>query len=266
MNPKKSIIVIALTVASLSISAHSNVCKYSINYNIEINQQQIKFDDKNNRSLIFTSDQLLIDGKPAELTEEQLKTSRAFQAETRKILPKVAEIAIEGAEIGVKAVTIVVTALFGADDEVHADLIQPIEAIAAKIKANVSQHSLNTRALEKSFDEEFEQQIESLMSKAISKYSGKIVGQILGSIFSGDSEELEDFEFSMENLEHDIEMYVETHAQALEIKAESLCEDFAIIAKLDKQLEVIEDYPENGVIQIGSRDGLQISGLNLNFD
>jgi len=266
MHHRKSILAAAILVTSLSAAAESDVCDFSIAYGIEVDQQQIKFTDKDKTTIVFSNDALTIDGKPVKLTNDQLKTSQAFQAETRQLLPKVAEIAVEGAELGVKAATLVVTSLFGGEPSVHKDLIQPIEAISEKIKANINEHMLNTDALEKSFDDEFEEEIENLIGKAMGKYSGKMVGQILDSIFSGDSEEMEDFEFRMENLERDIENYVENEAKDLELKADVLCDDFQRIAKLDKQLEGIQNFPKDGIIQQDSKNGFQVSDLNVNFD
>jgi len=261
---KKIIFAGTILLASSNLAAHSNVCDYSVDYNIQITDEQIVFNKKGEREIIFFGDKLSINGKYVSLNNEQRAANRAFQQETRQILPKVAEIAVEGAEIGVKAATLVATSFFGNDEDVHTDLIKPIESLSQKIKENINTHSLNTDQLEQSFDGEFEKEIEGLVEKAISKYSGRIISQIIGSVFSSDNEELKDFEFRMENLESDIEAYIETQASALEIKAESLCEDFARLADYDAKLEQVVGYPSKGIIYKGSQQGLQISGLNLN--
>jgi len=261
---KKIIFTVAILLASSNLAAHSNVCDYSLDYNIKITDEQIVFNKKGEREIIFFGDKLSIDGKYVSLNNDQREANRAFQQETRQILPKIAEIAVEGAEIGVKAATLVMTSFFGEDEEVHTDLIKPIESLSEKIKANINKNSLNTDQLEQSFDNEFEKEIEGLVEKAISKYSGRILSQVLGSVFSGDNEELKDFEFRMENLESDIEAYVETQAKVLESKAESLCEDFARLAEYDAKLEQVTGYPSKGIIYKGSHQGLQISGLNFN--
>jgi len=259
-------IAILLTSVISGVSAHSNQCDYSVDYNIDINDQQISFDKKNGDKVVFEGDRLTINDLPVALSSDQLQTSRSFQRETRAIVPKIAYIAVEGAEIGVKAATIAMTTLFGESEEVHEDLIAPIEAISEKIKANISETSLNTNELEKAFDDGFDAEIEKLVETAISKYSGKMVGQIIGSIFSGDNEEMEDFEFRMENMEHDIERYVEKQAEGLEAKADELCVDLKAIAQLDQELEAVTGYPKDGIIQQDSNHGFKISGLNINRD
>ncbi len=248
------------------VSAHSNECDFSVNYNINIDDQQIRFDKKNGSKIVFDGDELMIDGKLVSLTNKQQQTSQDFQRRTRAVVPKIAQIAVEGAELGVKAATIALTGLFGNGEDVHRDLIEPIEAISSKIKANISETSLNTEALEESFEEDFEDEIEKLVETAISKYSGKMITQIIGSIFSGDEEDIKDFEFRMENMEHDIERYVETHAEALEEKADELCVDLKAIAELDEQLEEVDGYPKDGIIQEDSDHGFKVSGLSIHSD
>ncbi len=246
--------------------AHSNECDFSVNYNINIDEQQIRFDKKAGDKIVFDGDELMINGKSVSLTDMQLQNSQEFQRRTRAMVPKIAQIAIEGAEIGVNAATIALTGLFGDGKDVQRDLIEPIEAISAKIKANISETSLNTEALEESFEKDFEDEIEKLVETAIGKYSGRMVSQIIGSIFSGDEEDTKDFEFRMENMEHDIERYVKNHAEALEEKADELCVDLKAIAKLDEQLEEVDGYPKDGIIQEDSDHGFKVSGLSIHND
>ena len=263
---KKTMIALLLAGVVSGVSAHSDVCDYSVDYNINIDGKQLSFDKKSGDSIVFEGDELTINGKSISLTAEQLQVSRDLQTQTRAVVPKIAYIAVEGAELGVKAATIALTGLFGDGDDVHRDLIEPIEAISTKIKANISETSLNTQELEKSFDQDFEDEIEKLVETAISKYSGRMVSQIISSIFSGDEEDVKDFEFRMENMEHDIERYVEANAKAIEEKADELCVDLKAIAELDEQLEAVDGYPKDGIIQEGSDHGFRISGLSFNRD
>lgn len=262
---KKNIVIGLLILLPAAAFGHSNTCDYSMDYNIEIDNKTIRFSDKNNEFLVFSKSGLTINGEAANLTSEQQLAAKRLQDKTRQVVPQIAEIAIEGAELGVKAASLVVAGLFGDDEDIHKDLIKPIESISEKIKANVKAHSLNTLALEASFDESFEKEVEALVSKAISKYSGKFVGQILGSLFSGDEEEMKDFEFRMENLEQDIETYVEGHADQIEKKADSLCESITELARLDKELESVANYPKDGIIKDGDSGHFKVSGMNLTY-
>ena len=217
------------------------------------------------RVLTFLKEKLLIDGRSIELTSEQQVANKNLQARTRLLVPKVADIAIEGAELGIKAATLVISALGGATPAEQKEMLEPLNKISQKIRDNVNSKTLNNKTLSDSFDKEIEEEIEQFVAKAIRKFSGRMIGQLMGAIFSGDeeSEEMKDFEFRMENLEHDIETYVEANARELEIKAEALCGDLEQMAEIDLVLESIDGYPENGVIHKGKGHKFHINRFSL---
>lgn len=263
---KKTLLAAALAVSCASAQAHNNQCEYSLDYNVAVENGVVTYTSKSNKTVEFNQGVLKVDGKNVSLNNSQTKDAIAFQAKTQETIPKIADIAIEGAELGLKAASLVVTSLFGEDQDIHKDLIQPIEKISTRLKENIKRDSINTLAIEKSFDAEFDQEVEALVSKAMSKYSGRLIGQVLSSIFSGDQEDVKDFEFRMENLEHDIETYVSANAEKLEMKAEKLCDDFKILAELDERLESVSSYPKNGLIEVGASNGLKASSFTLNAD
>jgi len=263
---KKILIAAAILGVSglANADTQSNVCHFSTDYNIDINEQRVLFNKSDGDSVEFKKGKLLLNGEVVELTAAQAEASMNLQRGARAMVPKIAEIAVEGAELGIKATTMVLTSLFGDDQEMQNDLIKPIEKLSDKIKQNISASKLNTEALEKSFDEAFDNELEKVIETAATKYAGKIVSNVLGSIFSGDSEEMEDLEFRMENLEHDIEEYVEANAKELETKADSLCLDMAELDKFDAQLESVNGYPNDGLFQENDKDGFNVSNFSLN--
>ncbi|MEP1743317.1 MAG: DUF2884 family protein [Kangiellaceae bacterium] len=264
---KKILIGSLATILCLPLAAHNNeVCEYGLDYNININSNSVKFSNDKTSTIEFSDSTITVDGKTLKLNSEQRGYSHQFEKGTRQVVPKIADIAIEGAEIGLKAATLAVTALFGEDQEVHKDLILPIEKISEKIKANVNDKMINAHTIETSFDQELEQEIEGLVAKALSKYSGKILGQVLSSVFSGDGEEMKDFEFRMENLEHDIETYVDSQAVALEEKAETICEDIKILSELDQKLMAVDGYPSKGLISLGNDHSKKLSSIKFDFN
>ncbi|MCF6192871.1 MAG: YggN family protein [Kangiellaceae bacterium] len=265
MISKTVTILAGLTLFSASVVAEGSECHFSVSHDIEISEQKLIF-QKDNQKLTFTPDQLFINGKVTTLTSAQSQASKQLYRETRRLVPKISEIALEGAELGIKAATLVITSLFGVDEDVHNDLIKPIEALSQKIKDKISVNSINTKALNNIFDEEVDQELERLLSRAMSKYAGQMASQLISKIFSGDSEEIEDLEFKMENLEHDIEAYVESQSGSLEDKANALCKDLDRLAEVDAKLESVKGYPVGGLIQVDSKGGFHVSSIDLDFD
>ena len=265
MISKTATVCAGLTLLTASAFANGAECHFSVSHDIEIVGQNLVF-RKNNQKLTFTPDQLFINGESASLTTAQLAASKELYRDTLTLVPKVSEIAIEGAELGIKAATMVVTSLFGAEQDVHKDLIEPIEALSQKIQDKISANAINTKALHHTLDEEIDQELERLLSRAMSKYAGRMASQLISKIFSGDSEEIEDLEFKMENLEHDIETYVESQAGSLEDKVNALCSDLDRLAEVDAQLESVKGYPVDGLIQVDSKGGFHVSSIDLDFN
>jgi len=260
-----SVLVSGEILAHGSSSYSNEQCSYSVDYNINIDDQKIVLTHPKKKSITFLNGELLIDGESVDLTSEQLVASKNLQIKTRALVPKVADIAIEGAELGIKAATLVITALGGATQAEQKAMLEPLNKISQKIRDNVNHKTLNNKTLSDSFDKEIEAEIEQFVAMAIRKFSGRMIGQLMGSIFSGDeeSEEMKDFEFRMENLEHDIETYVEANARELEIKAKALCGDLEQMAEVDLVLESIDGYPENGVIHKGKGRSFHINRFSL---
>ncbi|TQV88622.1 DUF2884 family protein [Aliikangiella coralliicola] len=261
---KKILLTAMILGASGIANADSNVCEFSTDFNINIDEDRVVFDKNSGDAIEFKGDKLFINGEAAKLTAKQKRASEKLQAGARAMVPKIAEIAVEGAELGIKATTIALTALVGDDQGVHSDLIQPIEAISNKIKQNISATSLNTQALEASFENAFDEEFEKLIEVAATKYAGKIAGSVLTAVFSGDQEELKDFEFRMENMERQMEEYVEANATEIEVKAEALCANVEALDKFDTVLEAVDGYPEGGLLHKGDKDGFKFSGITFN--
>ncbi len=262
-------LVVVSSISANSI-AHSQVsneqCQYNVDYNIKLDEHQITLTHPKKESITFMQGKLLINGKSVSLSRKQLTASNDIQSKTRMMMPKIADVAVEGAELGIKAATMVFTALGGATQEEQKELLEPLNMISKKIRANIDHKTFNNQTLSDSFDKELEDEIQKFVGKVISKFSGQMVNQVLGSIFSGDrekSEEMKDFEFRMENLEQDIETYVEANAKELEIKAEALCGDLEQLAELDLVLESVDGYPKNGIIHKGKGHNFHINRFSL---
>ncbi|WP_444996233.1 DUF2884 family protein [Aliikangiella sp. IMCC44359] len=260
---KKTLITIALIGVANIVSAESEVCRYSTEYNVDIDANRVLFSRTNGERYEFAGDKLLINNKGVELTKAQKEASLSLQKKAREMVPQIAEVAIEGAELGIKTATMVITSLFGDDKAAQTDLIKPIEVAVDKIKTNITKTQLNVEAVEKVIEDGFDEEFEQVLETAITKYSGKIVGNVLSSVFSGDSEELKDLEFRMENLEHDIEQYVEVNAKELEEKANLLCSEMVAMDSYDSVLESVDGYPKGGLFFKGEPKDYKFKGLNI---
>ncbi len=241
-------ILLLLSVFSVLKTVSADDCSFSTDYNIKILPDSILFSKNKLSQLQFRGDNLLINREKVELSDKQREASRLFQKQTRLILPKVADVAVEGAELGINASVVTLKALFCENNEMAGELTQSVEKLGRKIRSSITDTRYDAETLGDSLDNIFDDEFEKLIEQATVKYSGKMMSNILASVFSGDKEELKDLEFRMENLGHDIETYVEANVKTLETKAKALCQDAEILEKFDSVLETVAGYPENGLI------------------
>lgn len=263
----KKLLIAAAIIGSCGITnAESAQCNYSTDFNIKVNQSSVLLKKTNGDSFEFKKDQLFINGKPVELNDKQKEVIVKLNTQIRSMVPKIAVIAIHGAELGVTAATMVLNVLFDDDPSVQQEIIAPIKALTSKIKENISNDTINTEALEKLLDESFDEKFEQAVESAAAKYAGKIIGDIFSSIFSGNDEKLKALDARMKDLEKNIEKYVETNAAEIKAKAEALCQDMLIIDALDNQLEGVKGYPEGGLIKQDSSHGFKFNHISWQDD
>ncbi|MET1256457.1 DUF2884 family protein [Aliikangiella maris] len=260
---KKTLLALMLSVSSTTLVAESEQCNFTTDYNINIESEQIRFTQTDGDTFEFAGEKLLINDKAVKLNDEQLKASLALQQKAREMVPVIAEVAIEGAELGIKAATMVVTALFADDEAAQQELMLPIEALTKKLKTHVSSTQFNIEQLEQTLDNAFDEEFSQAIEAAVAKFSGKMVGSVLTTLFSGDNEEMKDFEFRMENLEYQVEEYVEKNAEQLEKKASKLCEELVKLEVYDAVLETVPGYPKGGLFEPKPGRHFDFEGFNI---
>ncbi|WMS86008.1 DUF2884 family protein [Pleionea litopenaei] len=232
-----------LLISLVSVSAFAGIqtdsCKLDLPYDININKQAVEILDHGNSLVkIDNSNQLYIKGERQILNAKQQQLTTEMAVECRAMVPIIANIASEAAEIGVKAASITINALFVDDIEFQDKMMKKLDGLSEKIKANFNESYVNGQLLnDAKLDQTFEKEIESLVSEAVEKASGKIVAKSLAQIFSGDEEELADFEFRMEMFGEDLERELEAQAADIEKEAVKFCDHLRRIDAVETKLQ-----------------------------
>ena len=248
-------IITYLFAMSLTSFAHTQIdsCEIYVDYDIDINDRTIKISrDSEEVVRIDKKNQLFLKGKKQTLNEEQQALVNEMAADYKKLLPQVSEIAIEGAELGMKAATIALGALFDSDNDQVEALTTKFEQLSDKLKEHVNDKHLSGKVMTMDFFEaEFEQEVEAIVTEAVENINGKQIWSMIGKFFSSDRQEMEDFEFRMEMLEHDIEAQIEQEAEQLEKSADLLCEHLKRMDKTEKKLsKELSEYKHYDIIRV----------------
>ncbi|RDV24002.1 DUF2884 family protein [Alteromonas aestuariivivens] len=240
-----------------TVAAHdgsSNDCNVDLQGDLEYYQGvlSVNMDDGSSMS-INNQHQLTVNGETVNLDKDQQRWVSDYYDSIDTAIPMTLEIAHDGLEIASAAVGEVLGELLGEDDEFTGEFRELFDSLSDEMHSKFYDQNGNIRVDSGTFDEqswfdnawesEFEQRVESLVTQSMGKIMIAVGTQMLWG--GGD---MEAFEARMENFGEDIEHRFESSADALELKANALCE---ILAKAD--------YAENHMQQ--SIPGL--SELNL---
>ena len=261
---KKTGVVILLLSSCMVASADSSVCHFSSQYNIEVDENRVMFRKQGGSRYEFQRGNLVINDQQIKLAPGQQDSVTGIYETTRQLIPKLADIAAEAAELALKTTTVVLTTFFGGDEEIYQELVRPIEVLADKIRENITADHFNAEALDRSFEATFDKEFELMVSRAIDHYTQDLSG-IAVNIFSGEAGNIEDLAVRLENMGEQLESYVEANVHDITTQAELLCQDFAQLDLYDDQLLDLEGYPRQGLIHSGERGESQVSAINLDL-
>ncbi|WP_457934269.1 YggN family protein [Pseudoalteromonas sp. SCSIO 43210] len=240
-----------------AISFSSDECNVEFKNDVRIKPNELEIFTANNKTMLFnTHGDLTVNGEFVALNNSQREALTKYSDSLRTQLPEVANIALEGVKIAGVALEEVGNAfnIDGLDNmsELMDDIKIEVENTFYQQGTFVmGQQSFNQFG--ENFEQQFEQQIETAVESAVMQSMGSIL-VALGSELLGSGGDMDAFEQRMENMGAQIEEKVELHASALEERANSLCGNFADIAKQEEQL----------VMQVPELEGYQLFSFKQN--
>ncbi|MBQ4834458.1 YggN family protein [Pseudoalteromonas sp. MMG010] len=241
--------VLAHTDQNSSISFNNEQCGIEFKNDIRIKPNELEIFTAEHKTMRFSDQgQLSIDGEVIELTPTQLSTLNQYTDNLRGQLPEVANVALEGVKIAEVAIGEVAEAfnLSGLEhistlmDGIHTEVENTFYQKGAFVMGQQSFEQFGNH-----FEQHFESQIEEAVESALMQSMGSIL-IALGSEVMGSGGDMQAFEQRMENMGLQIEAKVEQQAERLKTRAESLCEDFTIIAQQEQlvsmQVPALQGY------------------------
>ena len=222
-----------------TISFSNDQCDVEFKNDVRIKPNELEIFTAKNQAMQFNSNgDLMVNGEFVALNNSQRQALTQYSDSLRIQLPEVANIALDGVKIAGVALEEVGNAfnINGLDDmsSLMDDIRVEVENTFYQEGTFVmGQQSFNQFG--ENFEHQFEKQIETAVESAVMQSMGSIL-VALGSELLGSGGDMDAFEERMENMGAQIEEKVELHANNLEQRANSLCGNFAEIAKQEEQL------------------------------
>lgn len=243
----RSILPLSLATLLVSTPSFAEPCSVNFNYGVIIDPTHIRTLDKGITAVQITNnDQLFIHGREITLNDKQKQLLSQYSQGIRTHVPEIVSIAIEGVDVGLKAVNKLVGGLTGENSESHQKLQENFDELHWRMRRRFN-HSDDSYYIApqdfNDFDEifagEFEQEIKEIVASSV----GTIlvaVGKAMTAQEEGQLEErMANFDQHLSELGEEIEFDISEKTKVIEKKANNFCKK---LIKLDKQETVLHEY------------------------
>ncbi len=235
--------------AIASVCFCSNViaaqCDINFNYGVVIDPEHVRILEHSKTHVqINGKNQLFVDGREIQLNQQQQDLLTQYTAGIRQQIPEIVSIAIEGVDIGLKAVNKVIGGLTGENSTSHQKIQEKFNEMKWRLRKRFN-HTDNSYYIgaqdfddfDEIFTGEFEQEIEEIVSDSIGTIL-MLVGEAMTYSNDENSEQRVDtFDQRMENMGKDLKLEISSRTNALERKAEQFCENLMNLDKLENELQ-----------------------------
>jgi hypothetical protein len=236
----------AFILASLMASnVSAQQCDINFNYGVVINPSHLRIMQKSQTFVQINNDkQLFIKGREVSLTEEQIKLIQQYSQGIRKQVPEIVDIAIEGVDIGLKAVNKVIAGLTGENSASHQKIQERFDEMQYRLRERFNHSDTNYYIASQDFDDfddifagAFEQEIESIVTESIGTIL-MAVGEAMTTNEERSSEQrVEAFDQRIKGMEKGLHLEIDPKAQEIELKAAQFCENLKKLDQLELTLQ-----------------------------
>jgi len=253
--PSKLLSVLAgltflVTPALFSLQSQASQCNIHFNYGVVIDPLHIRILNTDKTYVqINGENQLFVSGREIKLAEEQQILLTQYSQGIRKQIPEIISIAIDGVDVGLKAVNKVIAGLTGENSASHQKLQKRFDELQWRIRKRFNQTDNNFYIASQDFDDfdeifagEFESEIEAIVSESI----GTILTAVGDAMANNDQENSEQrvdtFDDRLSSMGKELKLEIGSKANAIESKTELFCQQLKLLNNIETQL--IQTIPQ----------------------
>ncbi|WP_286262370.1 YggN family protein [Thalassotalea atypica] len=227
-------------------SAFAEHCNVNFNYGVVIDPTHVRILDHGQTYVQFNeNNQVFVRGREIELTEAHQQTVSTFVSGIREQVPTIVSIAIEGVEIGLKAVNKVIGGLTGENSASHRKIQENFDEMQMRLRKRFNHSDESYYIAPQDFDEfdeiftgEFEHEIEEIVSESI----GTILVAVGEAMANRDEEDIEQrvdtFDERIQSMGTELKLEVGDRATQLEAKAEKFCLNLSQLDKVETEMQL----------------------------
>ena len=231
-----------IVIVSSAYASTPSLCKWQLDGNIAVNPDNLVLTNAAGNHLKMTRDnQVFIDDQPIVVNEHQSALVASYNQHLRTTVPAIVNIALDGVEIGLTAVTEIFSSIAGTPPS--ASLTAAMERIRADIDTHLSRNQqtfqLNGSTIQM-LNSGMDQAIEDLKPSFVASVTGAVLMNLGQSIASGDDDleaRLDGFASRMETLSDELETKIRAKTAKLEDQAQALCVQITALQATEMHLQ-----------------------------
>ncbi len=242
----------ALIVRSLLVllfficSANAQQCDINFNYGVIIDPAHLRIVHQGQTYVqINGAHQLFVKGREIELNKEQQEQLSEYASGIRAQVPAIVSIAIEGVELGLKAVNKVISSLTGENSASHQQFQEKFDEMKWRLRTRFNHSDESYYIAPQDFDDfdeifagEFESEIESIVTDSVGTILVAVGEAMTHKEEQSTEQRVETFDQRIETMGNDIKLDISTQANALELKAAQICASLVKLYEIENKLQL----------------------------
>ncbi|ASP46979.1 DUF2884 family protein [Cognaticolwellia beringensis] len=227
-------------------TVNAQQCDINFNYGVIIDPAHIRMINKGQTYVqINGQHQLFVNGREISLSNEQKKQLSEYTIGIRAQVPAIVSIAIEGVELGLKAVNKVISSLTGENSASHQQFQDKFDEMKWRLRSRFNHSDESYYIAPQDFDDfdeifagEFEKEIETIVTDSVGTILVAVGEAMTHREEKSTEQRVETFDQRIEMMGNDIKLDISNQANALENKAEIICASLIKLNQIENELQL----------------------------
>lgn len=226
--------------------ANAQQCDINFNYGVIIDPAHLRIVNQGQTYVqINGKHQLFVNGREIKLSNEQKSQLSEYTQGIRSQVPAIVSIAIEGVELGLKAVNKVISSLTGENSASHQQFQDKFDEMKWRLRARFNHSDDSYYIAPQDFDDfdeifagEFESEIEAIVTDSVGSILIAVGEAMTHKEEQSTEQRVETFDQRIETMGNNIKLDISKQANALENKAEIICSSLIKLNDIENKLQL----------------------------
>lgn len=246
----------AFNPAMAKLSIEDQQCNVTLNYDVTVEPKKLLVSEKGQELYRVEMGELFVEGNKIKLNAKQQNLVSDYSEGLSKQVPEIIDLVNEVVVLATDAVSLALTPIFG--DATGAKLDEMLAGIQSRLDEAAYQQGdkfylgATESSIEQAFNEDFEKEMEAMIENSMGSFMMALGAEMMSSEGGSFEEKMDSFGKKMEKMGEDIELQVAEQSEAIEAKAEKICEDFEELMIIEGEMR--QSIPQLSDYQLATLD------------